>query len=315
MPKISSFHLSFIWNPPIDSPSDSSPPILTRKSTLYNSSIGATDGNHVGPSAGITEVPEPPEDVHFSTDPYSPWPSPVRRHFMSRSDGSFSHISRYSRPESRSGARAPDPPSRRTSLASVGCGFPVVRKVRRLTRNIRLFTRRIHAFRTILRKVHRREPAIPQSSAPQLPRRRSTRTSRSPSITSFGQNQSLRRSISSAMSSSLQRWLETRNQLTYEKSPDHVSITISQYERGGSWLTDDWCGIQHCDDHSSPPQSPGKSITDRSISSIHTEPLGGRYISISLRAGEEASRRRRRGSDRTASWSNSELGTDSLEDG
>ena len=311
MPKVSSFRLSFIWNPPIDSPPDLSPPILTRKSTLYASSIGATDGNHAGPSAGITEVPELPEAVYISTDPYSPWPSPVRRHFMSRSDGSFSHISRYSRPESRSGARAPDPPSRRTSLVTIGCGFPVVRKVRRLTRNISLFTRRIHTLRTILRRVHRREPAIPRSPTPQLTRRGSARASRSPSIASLTQNQSLRRSISSATSNGLQRWLETRNQLTYEKSADRVSITISQYERRGSWLTDDWCGIRHCDIHSSPPQSPKNSIFE-SVASIHTESLPGRYVSISLRAGEEASRRRRRSSDRAASWSNSELGVESL---
>jgi len=279
---------------------------LTRKSTLCDVSIDATDGNHLGTGAGITEVPEPPEVIHISTDPYSPWPSPVRRHFIPHSDGSFSHISRYSRPESRSGARAPDPPSRRTSLGTIGCNFPVVRRVRRLTRNVGLFTRRIYALKTILRKIRRREPVISRSPTPQLPRRRSVRVSRS-SITSFIQNRSLRTSISSALSSSLQRWLETRNQLAYEKSSNHVSITISQYEQRGSWLTDDWRGIHHCDVHSTPPQSP--RVADRSAASIRTESLTGRYVSVSLRAGEEASRRRRR----TVTWSNSEFGAGSVE--
>jgi hypothetical protein len=283
---------------------DTLPPVLTRRSTLHDASIDAIDGNHGGPGSGVTEVPrEPPEDIHFSTDPYSPWPSPVRRHVLPRSDDSFSRISRYSRPESRSGARAPDPPSRRTSLGTIGCNFPVARRVRRLTRNIGLFTRRIHALKTILRKVHRREPAISRSPTPQLPRRRPARASRSSSITTFIQNRSLRTSISSVLSNTLQLWLEVRNQLAYEKSPDHVSITISQYERRGSWLSDDWCGVRHCDVHSTPPRSPGKSVADRPGASIQTESLSGRYVSISLRAGEEASRRRKR----TMTWSNSEF--------
>ena len=286
-----------------------SPPVLTRRSTSHEASIDATDGNHIGPGASITEVPEPPEAIYFSNDPYSPWPSPVRRRFIPRSDDSFSHVSRYSRPESRSGARAPDPPSRRTSLGTIGCDFPVVRRVRRLTRNFSIFTRRIHALKTILRKVHRREPVISRSPTPQLRRRRPVRVSRSSSITSFIQNRSLRASISSALSSSLQRWLEARNQLAFEKSSDHVSITISQYERRGSWLTDDWCGIQHCDVHTTPPHSPRKSVADRSVTSIRTELLTGRYVSVSLRAGEEASRRRKR----TMTWTNSELGAGSIE--
>jgi len=291
-----------------------SPPILTRKSTLSNSSIGATDGNHVGPSAGVTEVPESPKVIYFSTDPYSPWPSPVRRHFVLRSDGSFSRVSRYSRPESRSGARAPDPPSRRTSLGNVGCNVPGVRRVRRLTRNVRLFTQRLHSVRAILRKVHRREPVIPPSpTTSQLPRRMSTRVSRRSSITSFARSRTTRTSTSSVLSNSLQRWLEARNQLTYESSSDHVSITISQYEQRGSWLTDDWCGIRRCDIHPTPSRLPRKSIVDRSVTSIHTEPLTGKYVSVSLRAGEEASRRRKRSSDRTVAWSSSESGTDSLE--
>lgn len=310
VPTISSFHLSVIWNLCNDSPSvvDISSPILTRISTIPDASIDATDGNHVGPSASVTEVPESPEVIYFSTDPYSPWPSPVRRQFIPRSDSSFSHVSRYSRPESRSGARAPDPPSRRTSLGIIGCNFPVVRRVRRLTRNVSLFARRIHAFKTILRKVYRREPVISRSPTPQLPRRRPSRVSRS-SITSFIQSRSLRASISSALSSSLQRWLEARNQLAHEKSSDHVSVTISQYELRGSWLTDDWCGIHRCDVHSTPPHSPRKSIADRSITSIHTESFTGRYVSVSLRAGEEASRRRRR----TVTWSNLDFGAGSIE--
>lgn len=232
---------------------------------------------------------------------------------MSRSDGSFSHVSRYSRPESRSGARAPDPPSRRTSLGTVGCNIPGTRRVRRLRRNVGLFARRIRTLTTVLRKVHRRDPVIPRSPTPQLPQRRSVHVSRSSTINSFMRSRSLRMSISSALSNSLQRWLEVRNQLALETPSDHVSITISQYERRGSWLTDDWCGIQRCDVPSSPLQPPRKSITDRSVPSIHTGVLTGRYVSVSLRAGEEASRRRKRNSDRTMTWTNSELDTDSLE--
>lgn len=316
IPKISSLHFSFVLDLPTDSPSiaDISSPIFTQNLALHDSSIDATDGNHVGSSVGAAEVPESPEAIYFSTDPYSPWPSPVRRRFMPRSDSSFSHVSRYSRPESRSGARAPDPPSRPTSIGTVRWNFPVVRRVRRFTRNVSLFARRIHTLKTVLRKVHCREPVITRPPTPQLPRRMSARVSRSSSATSFMQNQSLRRSISSALSTSLQRWLETRNQLAYEKSSGHVSITISQYERKGSWLTDDWCGIQHCDIHSSPPQSPRGLITDRSVTSICTESFTGRYVSVSLKAGEEALRRRKRSSDRTVTWSSSELSAESLED-
>ena len=232
---------------------------------------------------------------------------------MSRSDGSFSHVSRYSRPESRSGARAPDPPSRPTSLATTGCNFQVVRRVRRLTRNFRLFTRRIHALKTVLRKIRRWEPVIPRSPTPQLSRRRSTRASRPSSISTFVQSRTIRTSISSVLSNSLQRWLEARNQLAYEKPSDHISITISQYEQRGSWLTDDWGDIQYRNVHSTSPQPPRKSIADRSATSIHTEVLTGRYVSVSLRAGEEASRRRKRSSDRSIAWANSETDTDSLD--
>lgn len=229
---------------------------------------------------------------------------------MSLSDGSFSRVSRYSRPESRSGARAPDPSIRRTSLETTRFRFSVVRRVRRLTRNIHIFTRRMHTLKTLLGKIHHRESVIPRSPTPQLARRRAARVSRRSSITTFLQSRSLRTSVSSALSNSLQRWLEARNQLTYEKPSDHVSITISQYERRGSWLTDDWYGIQHCDDRSNSPQSSRKSIADQSATSIHTESFTGKYVSMSLRAGEEASRRRRRSSDRTMTWTNTELDTD-----
>lgn len=232
---------------------------------------------------------------------------------MSRSDDSFSRISRYSRPESRSGARAPDPPSRRTSLAVIGCNIPGVRRVRRFTRNVRLFTQRIHTLKAVLRNVHRREPVIPRTSTTRLPRRTSARVSRASSITSFVQSQSLRTSTSSALSSSLQRWLEAKSKLTHEVSSDHASITISQYELRGSWLADDLCGSERYDARPSPPQSPWKSIADLSVSSTPTEDLVGKYVSVSLRAGEEASRRRRRSSNRTVTWSSSESEIDSLE--
>ena len=310
VPKISSFHISVIWNLCADSPTvlDVSPPILTRNSTLYNSSMGATEGDHADNDIGATGISESPRAIYFSTDPYSPWPSPVRRHLVPRSDGSFSRISRYSRPESRSGARAPDPPSRRTSLRTVGCNVPGVRRVRRFTRNLRLFTQRMYALTNLLRKGNRSRPVIPSTSTgASLHRRTSTRASRTSSITSFAQNRSIRTSTSSAFTHTLQRWLEARNQLTYEKPSDHLSITISQYERRGSWLADEWCGIQHCDTHPSPPQQSRRSTTDRSITSIRTEPLMGKYVSVSLRAGEEASRRRKHGSGHTVTWTDSEF--------
>jgi len=228
---------------------------------------------------------------------------------MTRSDGSFSHISRYSRPESRSGARAPDPPSRRASFVAVGCNIPGVRGARRLTRNIRLFAQRIRTLKDVLRKVHRRESAI--RPTPTTPRRhRISRVSRTSSITSFVQSQSLRASTSSMLSNSLQRWLEAQNRLTLEKPFDHASITISQYERRGSWLVDGCCDAEDCDIHPSPTR---ESITDRSVISVHTESSMGRYASVSLRAGEEASRRRKRSSDRTDIWFISESETDPSE--
>ena len=271
--------------------------------------MGATDGSHARNDTGVTEVPESPGVIHFSNDPYSPWPSPVRRHFMSRSDGSFSRVSRYSRPESRSGARAPDPPSRRTSLASVGCNVPGVRRVRRFTRKVRLFTHRLYALKAVLQKTHRGGPVIPPTPTSSLPRRASARVSGTSSITSFMRSRSMRTSISSALTNSLQRWLEARNQLAYEKSSDHFSITISQYERRGSWLIDNWCGAEQRDVRPSPPQSSGKLAANRSIASVSTGPLTGKYVGVSLRAGEEASRRRKRSSSRTITWSN--LGFDS----
>lgn len=231
---------------------------------------------------------------------------------MSRSDGSFSRVSRYSRPESRSGARAPDPPSRRTSFVNVGCNVPGIRRVRRFTRNFRFFAQRMYALRRLLRKAHHQMPVIP-STPTSLQRRASIRVSRTSSVTSLMQSRSIRTSMSTALTNSLQRWLEARNQFTHEKSSDHVSITISQYERRGSWLAEDWCDIQHCDIHSSPPQSSRNPTTDQSITSIHTGPLRGKYVSVSLRAGEEASRRRRRSADRSVTWTNSEFCSDSLE--
>lgn len=282
---------------------------------MYDSSIGATDGNHANSGAGITELPPTPGVVYFSTNPYSPWPSQIRQHLMSRSDDSFSRVSRYSRPESRSGARAPGPPSRRTSLVTIGCNVPGVRRVRRFARNVRLFTRRLYALKVVLRRTHRRRPVIPSPPSTSSPRRTSARVSRPSSITSFVQSRSLRTSLSSALTNSLQRWLEARNKLTREKSSDHASITISQYELRGSWLTDSWCGIQHCDVHSSLPQPSRGPTPDQSIASLSTGPLTGKYMSVSLRAGEEASRRRKRSSERTVTWSDLNFDSDSLEVG
>ena len=315
VPNISSFHFSVIWDLCLDSCSalDTSPPVPTRNSTLYDSSIGATDGNHVGGVVGGMEVSETPRAIYISTDPYSPWPSPVRRRFMSRSDGSFSRVSRYSRPESRSGARAPDPPSRRTSLGKIGCNIPGVRRVRLFTRSFRLFTQRMYALGTLLRKGHRRRPVIPPTPTTSLHRQRPTRVSRTSSITSFARSRSMRTSTSSALTNTLQRWLEAKNQLSCERSSNHVSITISQYERRGSWLADNWCVIQRCDIHPSMPQPPRKSTADQSITSTHAEPLTGKYVSVSLKAGEEASRRRKRSTDRTVTWTNLELSSNSLE--
>ena len=314
VPKISSFHFSSIWDFYAASSvvPEVSPQI--RKSTLYDSSIGATDGDHVSGGVGVMEVPRSPSAIYISTNPYSPWPSPIRQQFMSRSDGSFSYVSRYSRPESRSGARAPGPPSRRTSIITVGCNIPGVRRIRRFTRNLRLFKQRMYALKTMLRKSHPRGPVIPPTSSASLPRRMSTQVSRTSSTTSSVGSRSLRTSISSALTNSLQRWLEARNQLTHEKSPDHVSITISQYELRGSWLTDDGGGIHHCDIHSSLPQSLRRPAACLPITPIAMEPLTGKYVSVSLRAGEEASRRRKRSSNRTLTWSDLNFDSDSLED-
>ena len=114
------------------------------------------------------------------------------------------------------------------------------------------------------------------------------------------------------LSNSLQRWLESQNRLTHEKSSDLASITISQYERRGSWLADGSCGAEGCDVHPSPTQ---ESMADRSIISVHTESSMGKYASVSLRAGEEASRRRKRSSDYTDVWFTSESDTGALEEG
>lgn len=228
---------------------------------------------------------------------------------MAHSEGSFSHISRYSRPESRSGARAPDPPSRRASFVAVGCNIPGVRRVRRLTRNVRFFAGRIRTLKDVLRKIHRREPTIRQTPTGRS-QRISIRVSRASSITSFVQNRSSRASTSSILSNSLQRWLEAQNRITYEKPSDHGPITISQYEQRGSWLADGCCSAEDCDVHPSPPQ---ESVADRSVISVHTESSMGKYASISLRAGEEASRRRKRSSDRSEIWFNSDSEVGSLE--
>jgi hypothetical protein len=73
--------------------------------------------------------------------------------------------------------------------------------------------------------------------------------------------------------------------MEYAISPSsgHVSMDIDEYERRGSWLTDPdrGCGIDSCSIHFSQDK-------DR------IETYNWKYFGVSLAAGQEATRRRRK---------------------
>lgn len=303
IPQVSSFRISGLWERRVSSPSfiNISPPGITRESaTLHGSPIGVSDSNHTDSSAGATKVPGPPNVVDSSGDPYSPW---------SRLGGPFLRANRGSQAES--GAKDPNPPGRPVNVGTVGCEIPGFREARRLTQNVSRLSKRLRSFKLPSWKPRGWEPSTPQTpTIPPLPIRTSARVSNASSITTFVQEQSVL-DISPTSPYSSQQWIKVGDDLTSEKLSKPLLITISG--RRGGQLMDDSSHTEHYDDYPLPLLSPKNRVVNNPATPLHIDLIVGKYVSVSLRAGREASRRRKRRSDPVVTWYSSESDIDSLE--
>lgn len=275
VPKVSSFQLSFIFNPAPSNPNPTpllAPPLRFKQSSANTSHLAVEDHH---------------DPIHASdlNNPYTPWPRALRPIIIPPPSSfvTVSHVSNYSRPLSRSGARAPEPDESNISLHGVGCHIPGGAKWRKMKRNIALFSRRLTTFGVLLRRRNVTRTSI--SSAHYRP---SSVLSSAFTISSRSSSSRSARSRSSAMSlvsDSLASWIEERNRASLEYAtspiPRHESMEIEEYERRGSWLIERDCEDSVCSMHN--PSSSEDLKLDSS-----------KYYGISMLAGQEAALRRRR---------------------
>jgi len=273
VPKISSFQLSFIFN---TGESFLSPQPIHHGQSCNSISYQASHGHY----ESIRESYHIPEDYNHN-DPYTPWPHHLRPLIISPPT-SMSRVSQYSRPYSRSGARAPEPAQSRTSVYGMGCCIPRSYRWRRIKRHVQLFSRRLRIFKAVLRNRNARRSSISSSHI----RASSIVFSMHPRRSSIVRACS-RMSATSLARDSLASWVDARNlaSMEYAISPSsgHVSMDIDEYERRGSWLTDPdrGCEIDSCSIH-------------RSQDKDRIETYNWKYFGVSLAAGQEATRRRRK---------------------
>jgi len=273
VPKISTFRLSLIFNTIYHQNSHPTSTALSPTRTTHHD-VTLSALSHLAVEEGKTSTADSSVTASGFNDPYTPWPNHIRPLIISPPT-SVSRSSQYSRPYSRSGARAPEPPVRRA------CGLFGWRRAKR---NIQGFSKRLPLVKTLLSR-HRRN----LSRTPATPNRNHLRVSSLTfSIVSGSSSFGPRRSLSFAISSvrdSLGSWIDTRNRASIgymiSPSPGHVSMDIDEYERRGSWLTDPdrGCGLDACVVHH--PQGTERSEV-------------WKYLDVSLAAGSAATRRRRK---------------------
>ncbi|THU94835.1 hypothetical protein K435DRAFT_966693 [Dendrothele bispora CBS 962.96] len=218
--------------------------------------------------------PKPRPVLQLSTlnhpnSPYVPWDSPVRREiFRPLTPESFvSDFSQYSRPHSRSGARAPEP----TELPEAENGRPYSRlpKLSQSIRNIRRSMKRnvVHVAKRITHLSRARSKSLDNLDV--LPS--------SPSyvldmeLPPCPRPSSPCASVDTSNTRSVALWLESRRQDRYSR--DLHFISLEDYERRGSWIDlpngeQYACDVEGCPFHS---QLPDTSLISGSSATPHHE--------------------------------------------
>lgn len=198
-----------------------------------------------------------------------------------------SHVSHYSRPYSRSGARAPEPGESDAGVHAAGCHIPGSSKWRKMKRNVGAFSRRFTTLGALLRKRN-----VTRTSISPVHYRPSSAISTAFTVSSrssLNRSSRSRSSVTSLVRNSLASWIDERNRASLEYAtspvPGHESMEIEEYERRGSWLRERACEDSVCSMHQP------RSSEDLSLDT-------GKYYGVSLAAGQEAALRRRRKLDR-----------------
>ncbi|KAF5368558.1 hypothetical protein D9758_002430 [Tetrapyrgos nigripes] len=206
--------------------------------------------------------PKPRPVLHVTSlchpnSPYVPWDSPVRREiFRPLTPDSFaSDFSRYSRPFSRSGARAPEP----TEIPEAVNGRPRVKmlKVSQSVRNIR---------RSVKRNVAKcfSHLSLARSKPHDGPAGPSSPTHADDHILLYSPPPSPTMSIDTSNTRSISLWLESCRQ---DRSLHDVHcMSLEDYERMGSWtdLPEGFvCNLAGCQFHSHRPDTPNSGRFSR----------------------------------------------------
>ncbi|KAF7306679.1 hypothetical protein MIND_00459600 [Mycena indigotica] len=164
------------------------------------------------------ETPQPTQLVDSIThpnSPYVPWASPVRRNIL-RPLTPSSQMSRYSRPYSRSGARAPEPQD-----------MPRPNRLLRLTKSLKnlkaTVKQGVKSVTKVLRKSSKAKN-IPPLPTPPLP---AALVPSSPSLSPAF-------SCESSRTNTLADWLRDCAANAEEMTANNM--TIEEYEERGSWL-------------------------------------------------------------------------------
>lgn len=180
--------------------------------------------------------------------PYVPWSD------CNRPISPVSNISRYSRPYSRTGARAPEPAELLHNQS--------VPAILRLSQSLKVLRRtmKINVFRAAHRikssfSNHHHKVEVEDTCIVPIP----VLPPHSPTM-----------SFESANTTSLAAWLSARQRQVAEEYDPNILMTLDEYERAGSWLnvSDGGCGLAGCEMHSGPSDSEGDDEMTTSESSI-----------------------------------------------
>ncbi|KZP32380.1 hypothetical protein FIBSPDRAFT_925305 [Athelia psychrophila] len=206
--------------------------------------------------------------VQHPNSPYVPWTPPVRRRIIPYSAASASVVSDYSRPFSRSGARAPEPTA---TPEPKNKGWKLVKQT--ISKRVGRMVNRVGRLRSpsAMQRPATYLPAITSraahaksisedvnfSSAHHPTPQASTHYLISPSLAS----------LASSDSTTLERWLEARQE---EEDPQPEStMSIADYEARGSWLNladkktgGNWsCRVPGCEVHAQQEVSSEGQVT------------------------------------------------------
>ncbi|KAG7450324.1 uncharacterized protein BT62DRAFT_1001163 [Guyanagaster necrorhizus] len=199
----------------------------------------------ISPSPGSRRINTPATDnslfhmpaLSHPNSPYVPWESPVRREIL-RPLTPSSFVSHYSRPLSRSGARAPEPPETEEG-PSLQRATRKLHKISKSILNLRQAVRNVAQVTKRFKFAPKRRSVDQQPDPPDLPethwqsdplliaRHRPRLAPPSPSSASFD----------STNTNSLAAWLTARQCEAKEWNLDaQRGVALEEYDRAGSWI-------------------------------------------------------------------------------